>query len=137
MGRGSSLSDHEKVQIDFLYKQGVLREIGRILGRSLCIVQNYVKKQQNYAKAKCTDHRSALTVRETRAISRIASNSMKTAATMKEELNLGVSKRTIQRPFKAQDHQIRSKLKKIPCLTELHKLHRREFAKRYMETNWY
>lgn len=137
MGRGKPLSPYEQGQIVVLHEQRLsMRGIAKKLGRSLCVVQNFLKNKENYRKLKSTGRPNVLTARETRLVSRKASNSMKSAVTIKEELNLLSSKSTNLRVINGQPNLIRAKLKKIPCLTKQHKIKRKEFAKDNMATNW-
>ena len=46
MGRGSSLTDHEKGMIDAFEKDGHFqREIAKKINRSMCAVNNYIKNK--------------------------------------------------------------------------------------------
>ena len=84
----------------------------RSLRSYLCVVQNCVKSRENYGKLKSTSRPKILTTRETRAISRMASNSIKSVAKIKKVLYPKASIRTILSSINAQPHIVRSKLKK-------------------------
>ncbi|XP_037930293.1 uncharacterized protein LOC119665034 [Teleopsis dalmanni] len=51
MGCGKSLTTYEKGFIGGKVVEGVgMRQIAKDLGRSLCVVQNYLKDRENYGK---------------------------------------------------------------------------------------
>lgn len=132
------MSDLEKGQIVAYFDQQLgMREIARKLGRSLCAIQNFLKDRENYGKNKSSGRPKVLSVRETRQVARLASNSMRSANIIKKELRLSASKSTILRAIKSQRHIIRAKLKKAPMLNAVHKVKRLEFAKNHMSTNWH
>ena len=138
MPHGEPLSLYEQGQIVALHEQGLsMRGMAKQLGRSLCVVQNFLKNRGKYGKLKTTGRPKVLSARETRLVARKASNSMKSALKIKEELKLQASKSTILRAINAQPNLIRAKLKKIPCLTKEHKIKRKEFARNNMATNWH
>lgn len=138
MGRGKALSELEKGKIVAFFDQQLgMREISRKLGRSLCVVQNFLKDRENYGTKKSSGRPKVLSVRETRQVGRLASNSVRSANMIKKELRLSASKSTILRAIKEQPHIIRAKLKKAPLLNANHKVKRLEFAKKHMSTNWH
>ena len=53
MAKGKALSDFEKGQIQAFFDSGISkREIARRLGRSLCVVCNFLSKADAYGKTK-------------------------------------------------------------------------------------
>lgn len=51
MGRGKRLTEAEISQIDILQKDGKTPyQISKLLHRSVCVCNNYIKKKGNYGK---------------------------------------------------------------------------------------
>ena len=115
-----------------------LREIGRELNISYCLV--YKIKKRNDIEEKCNKNgrKKIFTTRDQRTISRlIMTNKAKSAHDVKKQLNNAqgtvVSTRTVQRELKRIGFKVKKKIKK-PLLTPKHRKQRLEFAKKY--ENW-
>ena len=115
-----------------------LREIGRELNISYCLV--YKIKKRNDIEEKCNKNgrKKIFTTRDQRIISRlIMTNKAKSAHDVKKQLNNAqgtvVSTRTVQRELKRIGFKAKKKIKK-PLLTPKHRKQRLEFAKKY--ENW-
>ena len=115
-----------------------LREIGRELNISYCLV--YKIKKRNDIEEKCNKNgrKKIFTTRDQRTISRlIMTNKAKSAHDVKKQLNNAqgtvVSTRTVQRELKRIGFKAKKKIKK-PLLTPKHRKQRLEFAKKY--ENW-
>lgn len=74
MPRGCSLTDIEKGQI-LAYKDEnlSLRKISKRLGRSLCVVPNFLNDQDNCGKTKRSGRKKKLSERDITHITRLAS----------------------------------------------------------------
>ena len=115
-----------------------LREIGRELNISYCLV--YKIKKRNDIEEKCNKNRrkKIFTTRDQRTISRlIMTNKAKSPHDVKKQLNNAqgtvVSTGTVQRELKRIGFKAKKKIKK-PLLTPKHRKQRLEFAKKY--ENW-
>lgn len=95
-------------------------EIALKLSRLFCVVQNYLKDLKNYGKNEISLRQKVLSVRKIRQVSRMASNTVRSANMIKIELGLKASTSTIFRSIKAQPNIIRDKLKKVPCFDPSH-----------------
>lgn len=96
MGRGLALNDKEKGQI-MAYKEERLsnREIGRRIGRSVNIVNNFIRLKDEYGKKKAPGKAGILTPRQKRAIRAAAANSTKGSRRLQKELAPNVSHVTV------------------------------------------
>jgi transposase len=135
MGKGKRLSEYEKGQIDARRAKGDgYRKIAKALGRSKTAVEQYVNGKTGQTKS--TGRPKKLSrLQELRIVGK-ASNSFKSLSKIKYELKLNVSKWTIWRVLKKSKFIVRRKLKKVPRLTDDHKLRRLNFAKENMATDW-
>lgn len=96
MPRGKKLTEYEKGQIDAFRAEGKgYKAIAKELGRSTSGIKHYVLKHNDYGTKKRSGRPKKLTRRDERAIGRAASNSTKSTAEIKSDLNLNVSKRTV------------------------------------------
>lgn len=137
MSRGKLLTDDEKNQCDNLYAQNVsMREISRKLNRSLCVVQNYLHNSSTYGTKKSSGRPSSLSTRIKRQIGRIISNSHKSCASVKRDLNLNVTRQTVFNAIKQLPFIRRQKMQCAPRLKEHHKQKRLDFARNNMDTDW-
>lgn len=133
MGRGKRLTDFEKGQISALKNEGLSnREIARRIKRSANVVDNFIKNKENYGIKKSPGRPRALSVRQERAILRVASNSMLSASAIAKEAGVQTNVRNVQRLLKASGTISRRKLKRKPPLTLQHINARLQFAQKYM-----
>ena len=136
MGRGSLLSQREKLKID-AYKELNLskREISRRLRRSVTCISTYFSKGTTYGghfkgRKKCT------TQYDDRQIIRKASNTLKTSTQLRNEIGLSCSTRTVRRRIEKCKYLRRKKLLRKPPLSDSHKCGRLNFCRKYMAHNW-
>lgn len=137
MPKRNKLSDFEKGQIQaFDAENKSHREIARLIGRSPTVVDNYLRNTAEYGKKNPGGRPSKLSERDKRRIYRVASNSAKTSTSIKQELDLNVSSRTIRRAIHKNPNLKRVKLKRAPAIRAIHKRQRLAFARQNMNQNW-
>lgn len=137
MGKRKRLSEYEKGQIKaFKEMKLTSRDIAARIGRSKSVVNNFLKKQQEYGLYKGTGAKFKLTRRESRRICRKASNSSFSATDIIKELGLKVSKSTVLRVIKKSKYLKRSRANKKPLLKLIHLYKRRAFARKNMDRDW-
>lgn len=133
MGKKKCLTVEERARIDVYCSEGLsCRAIARKINRSDHCVSNYLKNPSSYSKNYKGNTSSALTLRETRSILRIASNSALSAAKIREKANVKASLSTVKRTIRHSKHLKRLKLKKKPPLNDARKKQRLCFAKEHM-----
>lgn len=137
MGYKKALNDFEKGQILAYSEEGKsLREISRIIHRSVSVVSQYLKNPSEYGKIKSPGRPQKLTLRDKRLIIKKASNSPVSCNQLKKELSLNVSRWTINRAISSSPKLIKCRYKSAPALKPKHKKDRLEFARKCMATNW-
>jgi transposase len=137
MPRAKQLTDYEKGQIDARQSKGDgYGTIAKALGRSKSGVRNYLTKRDGYGQKKRSGRHKKLSKRDERAIGRSASNSTKSAAKIKSELNLNVSRETVRKAIHHNPNIVRAKMMKAPKLNEEHKRRRLDFARKNMARDW-
>ena len=100
MGRGNSLTDHEKGMIDAFEKDGrSQREIAKKINRSRCAVNNYIKNKNKIPK-KIPGRPEKLSSRNKRTIIRDVRKSGKSVSQIQLPGNINVSHWTIWRTLK-------------------------------------
>ena len=101
MPRGIKLSEFEKGQIAAYHEANKSNcEIAHLMGRSLDLVNRFVKNPEEYGIIKRTGPTNKLFERDKRGIFRAASNSTAICSKIKKDLGLGVSPETIRRVTK-------------------------------------
>lgn len=137
MPSGKLLNLSEKAKIDAYIDCGKSYAwIATKLGRSKSAVVGYATGYRNHGQKKSSGRPRKLSKRDERQISRAASNSTKSTARIKRELNLNVSRETVRRAIHRNPNLIRAKMKKVPKLKPVHKQRRLEFGQQNMNTNW-
>lgn len=139
MGRGSSLTEIEKGKILALKSQNMSsNNISLEINRSRHVVQNFLKKQENYGTAKSCGKPSSLTSRDKRRILRAASNQSTSINQIRANLNLSQSKSTIWRALHSSGEMQHMKMRRTPRLLEHHKTTRLNWARETMSwsTEW-
>lgn len=137
MPRGLKLTQFEKGQINAFFQQNMpMREISRIIGRSDCVVRNFLRNQQKYGSKVRSGRPKILKPRDHRNIGRVASNSPKSLSKIKQQCNLSASISTIWRAINCSNHIIRAKMKAAPKLKSNHMKIRDKFARAHMAHNW-
>uniref|UniRef100_A0A914DVY9 Tc1-like transposase DDE domain-containing protein n=1 Tax=Acrobeloides nanus TaxID=290746 RepID=A0A914DVY9_9BILA len=91
------------------------------MGRSLDLVNRFMKNPEEYGTIKRTGPANKLSERDKRRIFRAASNSTATCNKIKKDLGLGVSPEMIRRAISKNSNLVRRKMKKAPSLKEIHK----------------
>ena len=95
MGRGNSLTDHEKGMIDAFEKDGhSQREIAKKINRSRCTVNNYIKNK-NKTPQKIPSRPEKFSRRNKRAIIRDVRKSGKSVSQIQLPGDINVSRWTI------------------------------------------
>ena len=98
MGRGKSLTDHEKELIECFHHDGKsLRQISSLVKKSKTTVYNYLKNKGVRLVKKKAGRKKKLTDRDIRRIRRLASNQMTSINQIKSGLELSASNTTIWR----------------------------------------
>lgn len=137
MPRNVKLSERGKGQIDALRTENkAFRAIARQIGRSEYVVRHYCADPENYGKLKSSGRPRALSARDERRISKIASNSTKSCSEIRKEAGLTVSNSTILRSINRNSNLIRSKMMSAPRLKLQHKNARMNFARSNMNRQW-
>ena len=137
MPRGIKLSEFEKGQITAYHEANKSnRKIARLMGRSLDLVNRFVKNPEEYGIIKRTGPANKLSERDKRGIFRAASNSTATCSKIKKDLGLGVSPVTIRRVISKNPNLVWRKMKKASALKEIHRQGRLEWARQNMNTDW-
>lgn len=114
------------------------REIARRLGRSRCVVQNFLAKGGNYGWKPATRGNKKLTNRQRVRIVEEAVQNRLNASEIKQKLDLPVTRQHVAAILKGSRQVKWGKPKKKPALKQHHKTNRLEFAKRHMAwtTEW-
>lgn len=113
MPRGKLLTEFERGQIQAFRSENVgIRDISRRIGRSDAAVRTYLRDPENYGKNMGGKRRSAVSVRDKRAILREISNKATTIARVKNDLQLNASKSTIWRVVSTSENIRHAQMKK-------------------------
>ena len=139
MGRRESLTEKEKGKIDQLMKPKFSqRNIALELGRSRAVVQNYLNAPEKYGTAIRAGRPKAVSPRTLKKVRRVMCNAIITAQQVRAQLNLPVTKRTVQRYASSSKELKWQKLKTSPALTAMHKRKRVLFALAHISwvTEW-
>lgn len=137
MPRGKSLTEQEKAKIEAYREENIgIREIGRRLGRSHHVIQNFLKNPNEYGKTRKKPRKSKVSERVKRKIVKTLSNSQKSLNDVKREFNLDVCRETIRQVLLRTSNIKWSKKLKAPNLTAGHVAKRLEFAKSNMNRKW-
>lgn len=139
MPRGKLLTEFERGQIQAFRSENVgIRDISRRIGRSDAAVRTYLRDPENYGKNMGGKRRSAVSVRDKRAILREISNKATTIARVKNDLQLNASKSTIWRVVSTSENIRHAQMKKKPKLTDENKLLRLQWGEEHVRqrTDW-
>ena len=118
MVKRKSLTDFEKGKILAL-KESVWRnrEIESNIARSPSLIDNFIKKGENYGKKGKQGRPNSLTDRDKRQLIKFASNKKVSCAKLKSDLNFNVSIETIRKSLHQNKNLIFVKMNKNPKLT--------------------
>jgi transposase len=133
MSKGKLLTSEEKSKISVCKQLGQSnRAISKLLERSLCVVNNFVKLGGLYGqKIKNNGAKSKLTSRDKRRLKKIAANNSVSTTKLKHKCELLVHPTTIQR-FLNKSGLLWKKMKKKPFLNLKHKENRLTFVNSFM-----
>ncbi|OQR71286.1 chromobox protein1-like [Tropilaelaps mercedesae] len=108
MARAPSLSEHERARVAALARAGrPMRAIAREIGRSLCVVRNYLRDQAAYGRRKVGGTRKRKLSKSVEGhMTRLASDSAKSCAAIKRELGLSVHRTTVWRTLNRDRHKL-------------------------------
>ncbi len=136
MPRANQLTESEKKCILDLYKKDCShREIAKKINRSKTVITNFLKDPLKYGTRKRTGRRRKVDERTKRHILRTASNKSISCAKISQDLNLKLSRWTINRVIKRSKILKKKKKKRSPPLTKLHKDLRLNWGKDHMTWN--
>lgn len=129
MGKNKVLTDCEKATIRAHREHGLSgNQIASRIGRSRCVVQNFLRDPENYGKNFSKQGAPVLTSRDRRRVLARASASGLSAAKLKAELEVPVTVRHVRRLLKQSDNLKWSKMAPSPRLTPRHVSARIEYA---------
>ena len=101
MALGKRLSDEEKERIAAFKEEGLSnREIARRISRSHTVVDNFIRKGQQYGTKKSPGAPSVISSRDRSHILRLAPNSSLSARAIKEQTGVSASVQTVRRVLK-------------------------------------
>lgn len=110
-----------------------ISKIALTVERSQKVIYYLLKDVNNYGRKKSSGRPSILSMREKRAILRVASNSCLTAKQIVHKIGVETNIRNVRRILQACDNIRQKKLKKKSSLTARHKQDRLRFAKEYVQ----
>jgi transposase len=129
MPRGTTLSEYEKGQISALSAAGKCQtEIARHLGRSRHVVASFLRDPSAYNTTKRPGRPPMISPTTTRALFRQASQGRSSARELKDELNLPIGVRRVQRLLATNPNFKYTKRKACPKITERHRVNRVKWA---------
>ena len=130
MGKRKPLTDFEKGKIVALKESGRSnREIANNIARSPSVIDNFIKKGENYGKKGKQGRPNSLTDRNKKQLIKFASNKKVSCAKLKSDLNFNVSIETIRKSLHQTKNLTFVKMNKKPKLTESHKKIRLEWSR--------
>lgn len=134
MGKGQPLTEAEKAKISTLkdYVELSNRQIAKEIGRSECVVRNFLKNRENYGQSKSTGRPPSISNTQKRQLIRSAANNFKSARQLKIENNVPVGVRRVRQILKASKHLVYTKMKRKPMLSPSNIKGRLEFADKHI-----
>lgn len=134
MGAGKPLTDEEKGFIKASIQNGLGNsETARRIGRSECVVRNFLKMGDLYGTKKSPGRPSKLTNRAKRNIFKLATVDHLNPKKIIQRLGLPVKTRRVQQVLGSNANAEWLKRKAKPGLKSHHKIRRLEFAKKYID----
>ena len=138
MGRARKLTDFEKGEIIAYHRAGKSnRAIVPLVGRSLNVINNFLKDPAVYGTRKSPGRPSTISERDKRRIHREASNSVKNCTQIKKDLGLNVTSRRVLQLIRKNPNIARRRLRKAPAITKVNKRKRVQFGRRNTRRNWF
>lgn len=136
MAKGAPLNDEEKGRIQAYKEEGVSnRQIALRIGRSLDVVNKYVKLGTDYGTKKAPGKKPLLSARDKRSIRWAAANSTKGTRRLQKEMAPNVSHVTVWKALKETGNLRYEKMQSAPSLTKEHQLARSAFADQHQTWN--
>lgn len=137
MPLGKSLTEYEKGVISALNEENLpLRAIARKIGRSLCVVQNFLACPEEYGSTKRSGGKRKLSGSAENLVRRTASNASVSLKELQAVANNEVSRTTIWRTLHRSGNIEFKKKKMVQKLNDRHKKARIEFALNNVDRNW-
>ena len=133
MPRASRFTEYEQSEINSYVDSGLSqRQIALKLNLPVCVISNYLRLNENYGKLASPGRPTVLLETAKRHVIRECTNKITTASTIKGNLSLDFSIRTVQRVIAAAPFIKRKKLKRKPMLKPAHIAGRLSFEKKHM-----
>lgn len=130
MGRAKTLTESEKIEISTLkdYNKMSNRQIAKEISRSEFFVRNFLKNRENYGQNRKTGRQPTISNGQKRRLIRSAATSSKSARQLKDENNVSVSVRHVQRILSGSKYLSHKKMKRKPMLSPANIVGRLKFA---------
>ena len=133
MPKGKRLSEYEKGKIDGLKEEGWSnRKIAEEIGRSRCVIDNYINLRENYGQKKSSGRKRKLTRRDERAVVRLAIKKKFGSRRILASLDVNCSRTTNYNTLKNNKNLKFAKMKRKPPLKQVHKDARLKYANEHM-----
>lgn len=133
MPSAKRLNEAEQLAINLLKGEDYSnRQIANKIGRSECVIRNFLKKGKDYGIKPPTKGNTKLSLREKGQIRHEATANRLSSRQIKDKLKLNVTPRHIARVLSTSPNIKWKKLKGKPRLTAVHREKRLQFAKQYM-----
>lgn len=139
MGRGKSLTEYERGQIDVLYAQKIKQKvIASTINRSESLVCRYLNSPETYGTKKQTGRPPKMDRRLSSRVIRLASTGKFFARELVKVLKLPIKARQVRQILAKSEFMHWAKRYSVPALTKLHKERRKKFAEKYQlwEEQW-
>ena len=132
MGHGKKLTQYERGQIDSFLDLGIsINQIALKIGRSRCVVQNYIHDRENYGAKKHKGRRLSYSERD-RRIFALTSNENRSVKKITSLLDGKISKSTVRAILSTPNHLKYIKRKSKPPLSNQHREARLTFGRTHM-----
>uniref|UniRef100_A0A7I4YE78 DDE_3 domain-containing protein n=1 Tax=Haemonchus contortus TaxID=6289 RepID=A0A7I4YE78_HAECO len=137
MPRATRLSNQEQAQVRALFEAGwSRRRIAAHIGRSRNCINEYLRNPDQYGKKNSPGRPRLLSAQDERTIGRVLSNSTKSLNRLRAEMRLLVSKTTVWRVIQRSESITREMMRRVPRLSERHKVARLQFAMKNASFDW-
>lgn len=133
MPRGKQLSAEEQIKIKIYKETGLSnREIAKRINRSHKVINSFFKMGENYGNNSNKTGNPIISMRTNSRILALAVQENQTAAQIKQNLDLPITKRRVQQILSSSGRFKWTKRCKKPHLTTKHKEKRLEFCQNHM-----